>query len=194
MRWEAIGGLQIDRVEKIRGELARYFQPAVKTADAVSPGLAPALAPPGKGGPREAWECLASRRRVPLPPPRGLREPIGCAEDSSLSVLRGQVCAAAPSSHFGGQPPVESQAPPTQGTPLEGPHWALSCLEGSPGLCSKRPRECVCACLYSPAIAGKGACAGRRKENFTNTSHDTGVWGHWGLKGKGISDAVRVYM
>ena len=44
---------------------------------------------------------------MPLPPPRP-REPIGCAEDSSLSVLRGSpVCAAAPSSHFGGQPPVE---------------------------------------------------------------------------------------
>ena len=44
---------------------------------------------------------------MPLPPPRP-REPIGCSEDSSLSVLRGSpVCAAAPSSHFGGQPPVE---------------------------------------------------------------------------------------
>ena len=41
--------------------LARYFQPAVGTADAaVSPRLAPASALPGKGGPREAWECLAS--------------------------------------------------------------------------------------------------------------------------------------
>ena len=35
---------------------------------------------------------------MPLPPPRP-REPIGCAEDSSRSVLRGSpVCAAAPSS------------------------------------------------------------------------------------------------
>ena len=46
---------------------------------------------------------------MPLPPPRP-REPIGCAEDSSVSVLRGSpVCAAAPSSHFGGQPPRERE-------------------------------------------------------------------------------------
>ena len=56
---------------------------------------------------RPVPEKIREPQRVPLPPPRP-REPIGCAEDSSLSVLRGSpVCAAAPSSHFGGQPPDE---------------------------------------------------------------------------------------
>ena len=53
---------------------ANTFQPAVGTADAVSPRLAPALsgslAPPGKGGPREAWECLASRSLIIVARPR----------------------------------------------------------------------------------------------------------------------------
>ena len=50
-------------------DLARYFPPAVGTAERCSQGSpqlnaarqgSGSLAPPGKGGPREAWECLAT--------------------------------------------------------------------------------------------------------------------------------------
>ena len=77
--------------------------------EAKNPGASFAAARPAK----VTRECLTNTRKIrepqrePPPPPRP-REPIGCAEDSSLSVLRGSpVCAAAPSSHFGGQPLVK---------------------------------------------------------------------------------------